>query len=569
MFTRRSFLQSGLSAAALGVLSRRGLSLTVPASTGIVPPVIPLRESAPFAPISTNPTSVMVDGLPFSDWYTGDDFRHNADIPFHGNERCFHGGLPPAPTEEVDIAVVGGGISGLSTAYLLRNHRPVVFEIHNRFGGAAQGEVWGDTHYSLGNAYVITPDAGGFLENLYRELGLDKVVRVNEGDFEFETHGQIIRDLFGPTGPTPADARAFARYREIVLNMANVDYPDIPLPAGKDNQWILDLDRKTFRQDIEEQMGMPVPARLAAAIQAYCYSSFAAGWEEISAASGWNFLAAEEYGRWVFPGGTPYMATQFWNALAKLDAGQRVPRLRAGTRVVDVRLTVNDRVQVTYTGADGKCRSLLAKSVAMCCPKMVCKNILHDIQTLDPPKFAAMDHLRYRAYVVVNVLLHQPVRTDFYDVFLLGDGAFAMSEPQAQADSRVIDMLSGHYARKKDSPSGVLTLYWPLPFNFGRWTLLTEPSWQNYAAAVVPQIRSMLRLLHLGPEAVTQVRLTRWGHAMPIAQPNLMADGVIDHLRRPIGNKIFFIHQDNWALPAVENCLLDAEIFVPHISAAL
>ena len=28
-----------------------------------------------------------------------------------------------------------------------------------RFGGGAQGELWNDTYYSLGNAYVITPGA--------------------------------------------------------------------------------------------------------------------------------------------------------------------------------------------------------------------------------------------------------------------------------------------------------------------------------------------------------------------------------------------------------------------------
>ncbi len=64
------------------------------------------------------------------------------------------------------MAVIGGGISGLATAYMLSEHRPVVFDIHPQFGGNAQGEAWRGTSYSLGSAYVITPDEGTFLERI-------------------------------------------------------------------------------------------------------------------------------------------------------------------------------------------------------------------------------------------------------------------------------------------------------------------------------------------------------------------------------------------------------------------
>ena len=44
---------------------------------------------------------------------------------------------------------------------------------------------------------------------------------------------------------------------------------------------------------------------------------------------------------------------------------------------------------------------------------------------------------------------------------------------------------------------------------------------------------------------------------------------ITDQLRRPLDDRIYFVNQDNWALPAVENCLLDAEIYVPQIEAGL
>ncbi len=61
--------------------------------------------------------------------------------------------------------------------------------------------------------------------------------------------------------------------------------------------------------------------------------------ESISAASGWNFVAAEEYGRLVFQGGNASMAWAHWDALRQEEARAGAPArmLRAGARVVDVR----------------------------------------------------------------------------------------------------------------------------------------------------------------------------------------------------------------------------------------
>src|SRR5690606_36716414 len=107
----------------------------------------------------------------------------------------------------------------------------------------------------------------------------------------------VIRDDFWTGAGLPKDqALLFERYRDLVLDYAD-SYPEIPLVGGKDGERVRALDRKTLKQDVEEALKAPAPPLLAAAIQAYCYSSFNAGWEEVSAASGWNFVAAEEFGR--------------------------------------------------------------------------------------------------------------------------------------------------------------------------------------------------------------------------------------------------------------------------------
>jgi hypothetical protein len=561
MLHRREMLTGALGAMLSALIPRRVRALTMPlgADADGAWPAAPLRP-APIGP------SIAIGGFPFAPGFTGDPYV-NPHGRFPDPKAWLRDGRPPRPTETADVVVVGGGLSGLATAYLLRERRPIVFESNPRFGGSSIGEQWGGVDYSLGGAYVITPDRNSFLQSFYRELGLDAVARVDQGDFEIELNAQIIREIFWIGGLPGQVDDAFQRYADVVTFMANQSYPDIPLPEGKDVQWILDLDERSLLADLVERMGVrELPPLLAAALQAYCYSSFGAGAEEISAASGWNFLAAEEFGRWVFPGGNAQITMRLFRALAALEDPGHARRLRAGSLVVEVRL-LPEGVQVTWVDPTGQVRSLLARRVVMCCPKNVCRRVLHDLGAIDAGKLDAMHQIGHAGYVVANVLIDAPIERDFYDVFLLGDGRFPLSEAEAMAQSRVIDVLNGHYALgPKPPPRSVLTLYWPLPWTFGQHTLLNgEGSWRAYARRLAEQLPSILSLLDAAPEQVRQVRMTYFGHAMPIARPGFIASGAAAAVRRPLEGRVFFVEQDNWALPAVENCLLDAAHFAPQV----
>lgn len=569
MASRREFMKRGFGAVAIGLLAKAGHARPI---TRRGPTGISADPADPIGTIPDHPNSRIVDGIPFSNWFTGEDLRQWGDghLAFD-----LAGDNPPPPSEKVKVAVVGGGLSGLTAAYLLRDHAPVVFDLHKRFGGNAQGERWRDTDLSLGSAYVITPDKGTFLDDFYRELGLHRVVRVNENPEPIAVNGSIVEDFWeNGSGGSPEEAAAFAEYADIVTFMAEESYPDIPLPVDKDNSWILELDQRTLKQDIEMRMTRPVPPLLAEAIQAYCISSFAAGWDEISAAGGWNFLAAEEFGRWVFPGGNAYMARALWSRLKaterSLPNANLVPNgmLRARTIVTDVRYRAND-VQVTFLDEQGTLKSLLASYVVMACPKLVAKSIIHNLATIDPDKSEAMFRLKYAAYMVANVLVNRPVNQRFYDIFLLGEGPTSLVDNHPCNYSPVADVLNGNYARPGNHSRSVLTLYWPLPCPNGRVEMMFNEPWQRWTERLAPQIDGILSIVGLDRSDIEQVRLSRWGHAVPIAEPSLMADGTTGHLVRPFGDRIFFANQDNWALPAVENSLLDANTVANQIRAGL
>ncbi len=569
MTTRREFVQTGLSAFFIGLMRRQGMgSMLPPLSASFLQSAI--NASRPILKIPNHPTSVMVQGMPFAPGWFGDPFPQ-PQIPFHIEENGFPNDIPPTPTEEVDVAIIGGGLSGLSTAYFLRHRYPVIFELHDRFGGVSKGEEWNNTRYSQGGAYFITPDKGSFLEEFYNELGLDDAYRLSEGGSDpVELNNVIHNDFWSGAGLPPDQILAFQKYAQIVQYFGK-NYPEIPLPEGKDNQWILDLDQISLKQDIEQRMGMPIPPLLAAGIQGYCYSSFTAGWEEISAASGWNFIAAEEFGRWVCPGGNAYVTDLLWKKLVhayKQGPHNHLDRIRPNTRAVDVRLAPDNKVLVSYKTPQGQFRSLLARKVVMANSKHICKYMLHDAVNLDPPKYNAMQQLITYPYVVANVLLEAPIPADFYDVFLLADGNFPTNEAEVEAHSTVTDMLNGSFTPPHPASKSVLTLYWPLPWGHAVFSLIdSDPAWADFTSRLVPQIDRMLQILHIPRSKVRQVRMTRWGHAMPVAVPGFIASGLAENIRRPFHDRVYFVNQDNWALPAFETCILEARHYATQIDS--
>lgn len=570
MISRRKFLRDGLSAFALGMLARKGLSI------GRISPPMPCAPSGalgidattPLLQIPANPPSVLVDGIPFADWFFGDDFD-NDHIPFHFIPDY---GQLPEPAEDVDVAVVGGGLSGLTSAYLLREHNTVLLELRDRFGGNSQGETWQGINYSLGGAYFITPDHGSFLDHFYHELGLQHLVRVNDPPDPMELNGVILDDFWNGDGFPENERQAFARYAQVVTDIWENQYPDIPLSSDPvEAERVRQLDMLTFREDVEQRMGLPMTPLLKAGVQSYFFSSFNSPMEEISAAGGWNFVAAEEGGRWVLPGGNARMVFEIWQRLTQLEHRVRPecrPHfLRGRCRVIDVR-PLGERLKVTYYDANQTLRSIRARFVIMAGSKHIAKYVLFDLEHWDWAKLQAMDQLETLPYLVANVLLNAPIQRDFYDCFLLGDGIhYPMNGEELEQNPIVSDMLRGDYTN--EGPRSVLTLYWPLSWASARFTLLLNNPWDHYVQLLLPQLRHMLSLLDVPETAIRQVRLTRWGHAMPISRPGLIANGIVETAARPIDNKVFFVNQDDWALPAVENSVLDAKSVTDQIRRML
>ena len=560
---RREFLGAGLAAVGSYLIAStaRGRGWDPPPLVRPWPDWAAVPSTTPILRIPAVSPTVSIGGLPFHPKWLGDSFS-GGGFPFHTPE------APPrwaALDEHVDVAIVGGGLSGLATAHEMRDRDFVLFDLRDRFGGNAIGEEWKRIPYSLGSAYFMVPDDGDALDRLYTSLGVYEAARIDEGSgFRIEYGDVLLDDLCADC--TQEERLAFERYRAAVLHYANNAYPYLPWIDAASEAVVRSLDGQTFHEAVTAACAGPVPALLAKAIQAYCYSSFGVGWDELSAAAGWNFVAAEEFGRIVLPGGNAGFATMLWDSLAALPprANGRA-RLRGNCMVTAMRLDRHG-VALSYRGPGGEPRTLGANQVVYAGSKHIFPHLVEGLAAIDPAKYEATQRVHTVGYIVANVLLNRPVHPEFYDIFSIHDDQFPMGDEAFEQDRRITDCLDGSFAYATAHPQGdVLTLYWPLPWHTARFTIIDDASLTTYATLAAPQIRRLLALVGMSASDINSIRMARWGHAMPWAPPGTYSDELCAELRRPLADRIWFANQDNWLLPAVETCLTEAMWVAKHL----
>ena len=234
--------------------------------------------------------------------------------------------------------------------------------------------------------------------------------------------------------------------------------------------------------------------------------------------------------------------------------------------MTEVRL-VDGGAHLFWRMADGTRRTTFARQVILANSKHIVRHLLPWLSAEDEPKFEAMHRVPTVAYLVANVLLSRPIANDFYDLYLGGGKAFPMDGNAFEQHRVITDAVNGGFALS--SGSRTLTLYWPLPWHTARFSIVQESDWRAYAELGAPQIQSKLAHFGLAARDVEQIRLSRWGHAMPYAIPGAISSGLPQELRRPLGNRIWFANQDNWLLPAVETCIAEAMWVSEQVQAAL
>jgi protoporphyrinogen oxidase len=496
--------------------------------------------------------------------FTGDDFNHLAHEFLQNKEAFVKAGA--TSHEKAPLVIVGGGMSGLFSAYLLRQYNPILLERAPRFGGNSKGESWQGIDYSLGAAYFTEHEKDSELYQLFSELGIYDLCRVKKDDDPILFQKKRF-DQFWSGETDPQNKKQFellAKHFKDMFNEENgIVFPDLPLYEEKKRSYVQSMDRKSLQQYLEEVAGGKLHPHITAAIEHYCWSTSGASMAEISAAAGLSQYACEFGEVNVPPGGNSGIAEQVYRRLMdQVDSS----RLRANSLVMDVKVD-GDGAKVLYLTPDKKLHTIECQAVVMACPKFVVGKILSGIE---PKRAQAIKKLRYNAYLVGNALLEQVPEKEFYDLYMIGDGKVNLADVRQAADEDgITDVVLATYARKHASKS-VLTLYRALPFTGGRAELMSPMAYEKYKNEFATQIeKEILPSLNIPQSSLVDLRLTRWAHPMPVADRGLFADGTLEQIQKPFRRRVFFIEQDNWMQPAIETCAEEALKWTKEVKKVL
>ena len=487
--------------------------------------------------------------------FDGDDFTRPHAILWDKSAYINTLGGLPKPQRKTELAIIGGGISGLLSAYLLRDKNPILLEQASRFGGNAKAVAWYGLKYSIGAAYLVKPKADSAMAKIFNELGIAKDYAIKRGgEGHVLINGRLIENFWqAPSEPAhKATYQKLLNYFMSFVNEGGNPFPDYPTEDIALRQYINKLDTENFKSHLQRIIGSPLPSHLQTLLEHYCFSSLGGSSTEISAAAGINSFAGELEDIAVFPGGNAYIAEAL---LKRLHSGLPDRHLLPDSLVFNVK-TQDDGVLVSYIDANNQPQSLLAEQVIMSCPKFVAAKL---IDSLSAKKRAAISAMEYRAYLVANLLINRPIAENDYDLYCLGAGQADVDHVAAYAKSRgITDIINANYA-SPDSGKTVLSFYQAFPYHGGRAELYAQQAYQHLKSAISAQLsEEILPYYGLNQNNIADLRLTRWGHPLPLPKTGLLAQGIVDALRAPIDQHIFFIEQDNWALPAIETAVAEA-----------
>ncbi|HZE25931.1 MAG TPA: FAD-dependent oxidoreductase [Terriglobales bacterium] len=411
---------------------------------------------------------------------------------------------PPVSARH-DVVIVGGGISGLTAAYLLQNRDFLLLEKEPHFGGNAYLMEFEGQAYATGSAFVDNEVVVAFA----REIGLEPLPVNNfdptivNGEFVADTWGDGIDKL--PYSPAVRDS--FKKFRREFLA---IDYPTRKTELY--NTPLTDLLRG-------------YPPELQLWWDGFGASSWGSRSEDSPAAPvveqlQWMAAPNRKDDRYTWPGGLGALSKRLVDVLQPKHGD----RMLTNATIIAV-ATEKGEVSVTYMQGP-ELKTVSAKSVIMATPKYITRRI---VEGIPEKQDEAMQQMRYIPYVIVNLIFDKGVYRKGFDNWCPGN-----SFTDFIVADWVIRNQPGYHPKYN-----ILSCYAPL-HEEDRRLLLTEPSARKVAGDVLKDFQKLFPGSNVDP---IEVHLYRRGHPMYMTTPGLYTK-VQPLLRQPM-DRVFFANTDS------------------------
>ena len=410
--------------------------------------------------------------------------------------------IPPVDAGQVDVVVVGGGLSGLTAAYSLRDYRVRVLEKEGKAGGKVRRESFDGHPYPVAAVYMGKPE--GRIGKMFRSLGL-KAQRIDFTEHALFDGGKITYDWIKEDAsqlPYSDEGReGITRMQAFLAKFDSSSGIDVPLDYVKP-QKLAAYDDQAFTRYIDFEYGRDA-ARLA---DLFAKDMFGVSGEFVSAAAGLYYFSSELEPSYTWEGGLGAATEALSTSLG--------PSVSTGCFVW--RVAQDDQgVEVDYRRADVDYR-VRAKAAVIAVPSLIARRI---VTNLSDEKRQAMAAVRYSSYMLAPMHI-KPVQWD---------QSFVLWAP-----GRIFTDLTFPVPSPQDGDEQVLVAYAPMGESEGRRTLLNASD-RELMDKVVSDLSGVLPK---APSAITEASIIRWGHAMPVLYPGYLSK-VRPVLAKPEGRYFF------------------------------
>jgi hypothetical protein len=453
----------------------------------------------------------------------------------------------PAVTEQKEVVIIGGGISGLSAARHL--HRSgvtdvVILDLEEKMGGNAASGSNAVSAYPWGAHYVPTPNNNlteyiQFLQDcgvvtFIDETGLptyNELYLCFDPQERLYINGRWQEGLVPQHGVPEGEAKQIKQFMGQMNAFRYAKGSDgreafaIPVDASSKDETYVQLDRLTMKEWLQ-QNGYTSPC-LHWYVNYCTRDDFGTTYDVCSAWAGVHYFAgrkgrgtnAEYHDVLTWPQGNGFLVQQLLQ-----------PCLRPQSLVVKVVQTEEGVTVNYYDVLQQQLQCIRARHCLLAVPQFVAARLLNDAARMQ----TVQQHLHYAPWMVANFTVQNlPERSGAplsWDNVLYGSASLGY-------------VAATHELTQQLVPRQNLTYYYPL--TEGHPTEERQRAQQRTHEEWVGLMVNDLEKVHPGiGQKIDEVDIMVWGHAMAQPRPGLMHGEVRKSLATSIGNRIHFAHTD-------------------------